>query len=45
MTSPDASDQLISQRTADLLRYLAALNVPALLAALREDGWDVESAP
>ena len=43
MTSPNASDQLISQRTADLLRYVLAPTAPALMAALREDGWLVDN--
>lgn len=43
MTSPNASDQIISQRTADLLRYVVAPTVPALLDALKADGWDVEA--
>ena len=43
MSSPDASAQLISQRTADLLRYVLAPTAPALLAALRADGWLVDN--
>ena len=41
MTSPDASSLLITQRTADLLRLVLAPTAPALMDALRADGWDV----
>ena len=40
-TCPDRSELLISQKTADLLRYVLAPTDSALLAALVADGWDV----